>query len=754
MKMTIETLRDYSLVGVEAKKAIEMGLADAEWYRSPIPKQRMRELLARKDGPAIRDTLLWFALIIGSGCLFFILWSSWWAVLPYIVYSTLYASSSDSRWHESSHGTAFKTDWMNNLLYEIASFMVFRQSTVWRWSHARHHSDTIIRGRDPEISIPRPPAIKRIILGIMGLGGAIPEIKQIFLHATGKIDAEVATYVPEQEHGAVIFKARVYFLIYATVIFLAVYFGTILPLMFIGFPTVLGGWLMRIYGWSQHAGLQENVLDHRLNSRTIYMSRIHRFLYWNMNYHVEHHMFPLVPYHALPKLHELVKDDCPPPHKGLFHAYREIIPAIFRQMKDPSYYVDRKIPQKSKPFSYYTDNRIIGDPSTLVNGKIMVCKLAELPKGEVIRFDFNQRTYAIYYTQKGELYATDGMCTHGNAHLADGIIIGDSIECQKHNGRFNLKDGSPKRLPVCIGLKTYKVEIHDSKVLLCMPDESEENTEKENEPGVFQVISNHSLTPYIKELVLCPVNGKSFSFKPGQHVQLEIPPHDIEFQDFEIGGPHNQIWRDNGWFKSWSRNAVYLRRNYSLASNPVDNSFLKFNIRIALSPETNNIGAGKGSSYVFSLKSGDKVKLKGPFGDFLPANSDREMIYLGGGAGMAPIRSHLSFLLETENTNRKISFWYGARSLKDLFYHEYFNKLQEKPNFSFHVALSEPDEQEQWDGKKGFVHEFLLNDYLAKHHRPGEIEYYLCGPPAMIKASLKMLGKLGVPDKMIAFDEF
>ncbi|MEM7379679.1 MAG: fatty acid desaturase [Bacteroidota bacterium] len=136
--------RDYSLVGVEAKKAISMGLADAEWYQSPVPKAKMRALLVRKDGPAIRDTLLWFGLIAGSGYLVFALWGSWWAILPYILYSTLYASSSDSRWHESSHGTAFKTDWMNNLLYEISSFMVFRQSTVWRWSHARHHSDTSI----------------------------------------------------------------------------------------------------------------------------------------------------------------------------------------------------------------------------------------------------------------------------------------------------------------------------------------------------------------------------------------------------------------------------------------------------------------------------------------------------------------------------------------------------------------------------------------------------------------------------------
>ncbi|MEM9720930.1 MAG: NADH:ubiquinone reductase (Na(+)-transporting) subunit F [Bacteroidota bacterium] len=753
MKLEIEALRDYSLVGVEAKKAIEMGLADAEWYRSPVPKHKMRELLVRKDGPAIRDTLLWFGLIIGSGYLFFVLWGTWWAILPYIVYSTLYASASDSRWHESSHGTAFKTDWMNIALYEISSFMVFRQSTVWRWSHFRHHSDTIIRGRDPEISMKRPPLVKRLVLGIMGLGGAIPEFRQILLHATGKIDKEVATYVPPREHASVILKARMYLSIYISVVFLALYFNTILPLMFIGFPTVAGGWLLRIYGWTQHAGLQENVLDHRLNSRTVYMNRIHRFLYWNMNYHVEHHMFPLVPYHALPKLHELIKDDCPAPKNGLIDAYKEIIPAIIKQMKDANYYINRELPSTASIIAPKKENFFVGDPSKRIDGKIKVCQLAELPIGDIIRFDFGQKTYAVYHSQKGELFATDGMCTHGNAHLSDGIIIGNTVECQKHNGRFNLKDGTPDRLPVCIGLKTYKVEVLDQEVYIHIPGETEVLSDKE---GVsFQVLSNHNLTAYIKELVLAPTNGKSLSFRPGQYVQMEIPPHSIKTRDFNMKPPYNQIWANESLDDSWSRNTIYLKRNYSLASNPINKAILKFNIRIALSPEPRNLAMGKGSSYVFSLKPGDEVRLTGPYGNFVPTDTQREMIYLGGGAGMAPIRSHLSYLLETENTTRKVSFWYGARSKQDLYYQEYFSKLEQNlPNFSFHVALSDYVGLESWEGSTGFVHEVLYEKYLKRHPSPQAIEYYLCGPPAMIRASVKMLKELGVSDEMVVFDEF
>ena len=229
-----DVARDYSLIGPESERALQMGLADAEWYRSPIPREKMRELLVRKDGPAMRDTFLWFGLILGSGYLVFLWWGSWFVVFPYIVYSVLYASTSDSRWHEAGHGTAFKTNWMNNLLYEISSFMVFRQSSVWRWSHARHHSDTIIRGRDPEIAVPRPPQLRKIILTFFGISSAIPEMKKLLSHASGRIDAEVATYVPESEYKKVFFKARLYVSVFLLVIALSIIFGTILPLMYIG----------------------------------------------------------------------------------------------------------------------------------------------------------------------------------------------------------------------------------------------------------------------------------------------------------------------------------------------------------------------------------------------------------------------------------------------------------------------------------------------------------------------------------------
>ena len=745
-------IRDYSLIGVEAPMAIEKGLADAEWYQTPIPREKMRELLIRKDWPAIRDSIIWFGLLFGSGYLVYHWWGSWLAILPYIVYSVIFASSSDSRWHESSHGTAFKTDWMNNLLYEISSFMVFRQSTVWRWSHARHHSDTIIRGRDPEIAVPRPPDVSKIIQSFFGLSGGIPEMKRMVLHASGKIDPQVATYLPESEYKTVIFKARVYLFIFLAVITASIIVKTILALMFIGLPTLLGTWLMPIYGLTQHAGLQENVLDHRLNCRTVYMNRINRFLYWNMNYHVEHHMFPLVPYHALPKLHELMKDDCPAPYKSIVAAFREIIPTIRKQVKNPGYFVERKLPERAGVVKVAKADKTPVKEVNVRKDKIEVCSIADLPKGEVMRFDFEQKTYALYRTVSNNYYATDGICTHGNAHLASGVVIDEMIECSKHNGRFDLKDGSPKRMPVCVGVRTYNVEILAEKLVLEL-DEIRSKTESER-ALTFKVVSNKNVATYIKELVLEPIT-KKLNYLPGQYMHLSIPPHNTRFSDFEIEEPFRSEWEAERLFDSWAESKIHAKRNYSMATNPSIDSNLKFNVRIALSPDKQSITAGTGSGYVFSLKAGDEVNLTGSYGDFLIKDTDKEMIYLGGGAGMAPIRSHISRLFETQKTKRKVSFWYGGRSEQELFYNDYFEKIQrENHNFSFHVALSEPKAGDNPDFKTGFITNAVHEDYLKNHKNPKSIEYYLCGPPALIQSGLRLFKEMDIPDEQISFDEF
>jgi fatty acid desaturase len=259
-------LHDYSLVGKDTESAIQNGLAEATWYASSVPKDKMRELLERRNGPAVRDTLLWFALIVGSGACGFMLWGTWWAIVPFMIYGVLYASTSDSRWHEPSHGTAFKIDWMNDALYEIASFMVLRESTRWRWSHARHHSDTIIVGRDPEIAVRRPPNWGGLVLRFFGINTTFNFFRSVLLHCTGRLTADEKTFVPESEYGKVVARAYVYLAIYLVVLGLAVGTGSVLPLMYVGLPAFYGSWLQFVYGHTQHAGLAENVLDHRLNT--------------------------------------------------------------------------------------------------------------------------------------------------------------------------------------------------------------------------------------------------------------------------------------------------------------------------------------------------------------------------------------------------------------------------------------------------------------------------------------------------------
>jgi len=341
--------RDYSLTGPENAAAQAKGLASAQWYRCAIPRKQMKELMQRKDGPAIRDTLILYCAIIAAGVLAYFSWDTWWAVPAFAIYGVLYAAPGDSRWHECGHGTAFKTQWMNDVVYQIGSFMVMREPTPWRWSHARHHTDTIIIGRDPEIAVTRPPSFLTVALNAFHIKNAYYEMRKVILHSFGRITDAEKDYIPESEFPRVVRTARVWMAIYLAVIAACIATRSILPAMFIGLPSLYGAWMHLFFGLTQHVGLAEDTLDHRLNSRTVYMNPIFRFLYWNMNYHVEHHMFPMVPYHALPALHEIMKPDTPPPYPSCWAAYKEIIPTLLRQRKDPTYFATRPLPSSSQP---------------------------------------------------------------------------------------------------------------------------------------------------------------------------------------------------------------------------------------------------------------------------------------------------------------------------------------------------------------------------------------------------------------------
>ncbi len=276
-----------------------------------------------------------------------------------------------------------------------------------------------------------------------------------------------------------------------------------------------------------------------------------------------------------------------------------------------------------------------------------------------------------------------------------------------------------------------------------------------------EVVSNNNVATFIKEFVVRLPEGEILEFESGGYIQIDVPQIEVDFKDMEVEERFRDDWDK---FDLWSlkmKNDEPIFRAYSMANHPAEGNIIMLNIRIATPPWDRaknawmDVNPGICSSYVFTRKPGDKVTISGPYGEFFIKETGKEMVYIGGGAGMAPLRSHVFHLFHTQATDRKVSYWYGGRSLRELFYTQDFRDIEEKfPNFSYHIALSEPLPADNWDGPVGFIHQVVLDEYLSKHPEPEEIEYYLCGPPLMLKAVMTMLDELGVPESNIAFDDF
>lgn len=283
-------------------------------------------------------------------------------------------------------------------------------------------------------------------------------------------------------------------------------------------------------------------------------------------------------------------------------------------------------------------------------------------------------------------------------------------------------------------------------------------------PEVFEtkkwectVKSNNNVATFIKELVLELPEGEDVAFKAGGYIQIEVPPHELAYKNFNIEEEYHEDWDK---FNIWRYESVVKDttiRAYSMANYPGEKGIIMLNVRVATPPPRAPEGTPPGivSSYIFNLKPGDKVTISGPYGEFFIKDTQAEMVYIGGGAGMAPLRSHIFQLLKSQNSDRKISYWYGGRSLRELFYIEEFRELEEKhPNFQFNIALSEPLPEDNWTSYQGFIHQVLNDSYLKDHPAPEDIEYYICGPPMMLQAVLRTLDDLGVEPENIAFDDF
>jgi Na+-transporting NADH:ubiquinone oxidoreductase subunit F len=276
-----------------------------------------------------------------------------------------------------------------------------------------------------------------------------------------------------------------------------------------------------------------------------------------------------------------------------------------------------------------------------------------------------------------------------------------------------------------------------------------------------EVVSNSNVATFIKEFVVKLPEGASLDFEPGGYIQIDVPKYEASFRDFMIGDQFKGDWDQ---YKMWDlkvKNNEETFRAYSMANYPVEKNLIKLNIRIATPPWDNvrkqyvNVPPGLCSTYVFSRKPGDKVVISGPYGDFRIKETNKELVYIGGGAGMAPLRSHIFHLFHTLKTSRKVSFWYGARSLREVFYEDEFRDIEKRfPNFTFNLALSDPLPEDNWKGYTGFIHQVLLQNLLCQHDEPEDLEYYFCGPPQMNAAVIKTLDNLGVPKENISFDDF
>ncbi|OYP33144.1 NADH:ubiquinone reductase (Na(+)-transporting) subunit F [Rhodopirellula sp. MGV] len=270
------------------------------------------------------------------------------------------------------------------------------------------------------------------------------------------------------------------------------------------------------------------------------------------------------------------------------------------------------------------------------------------------------------------------------------------------------------------------------------------------------VKSNENVATFIKEFVLELPAGEDVNFKAGGYIQIECPPHVANYKDFAIQEEYHEDWDKYDIWRFVSKVDEPVVRAYSMANYPGEKGIIMLNVRVATPPPRNpELPPGKMSSYIFNLKPGDKATISGPYGEFFIKDTDAEMVYIGGGAGMAPLRSHIFELFKRRKTNRKVSYWYGGRSMRELFYVDHFREIEEEfPNFKFNIALSDPLPEDNWTGYQGFIHQVLLENYLANHPAPEDIEYYICGPPMMNAAVFKMLDDLGVEPENIMYDDF
>ncbi|TDO03306.1 NADH:ubiquinone reductase (Na(+)-transporting) subunit F [Sunxiuqinia elliptica] len=390
---------------------------------------------------------------------------------------------------------------------------------------------------------------------------------------------------------------------------------------------------------------------------------------------------------------------------------------------------------------------------------LLYAKKKLTPSG-VVKVDINEGD-TVLETNPGDTLLT----TLGNNKIFLPSACGGGGTCAMC--RCQVVDGGGSILPTETGYFTRK-EQNDNWRLACQVKVKEDLKLKipQEIMGIkkweCEVVSNRNVATYIKEFVVKLPEGETLDFKSGGYIQIDVPKIDVDFKDMDVDEKFRPEWEQFNLFDLKMKNPEPTFRAYSMANHPAEGNIVMLNIRIATPPFDRvnggfqKVNPGICSSYIFSRKPGDKVTISGPYGEFFLKDNDNEMMFIGGGAGMAPMRSHLFHLFHTlKQTDKQVTFWYGARSWREVFYFDQFKEIEKNfPNFSFHLALSDPQPEDNWEGPTGFIHQVIHDQYLNKHEEPEEIDYYLCGPPMMNDAVQKMLYDLGVPDENVLFDDF
>lgn len=391
-------------------------------------------------------------------------------------------------------------------------------------------------------------------------------------------------------------------------------------------------------------------------------------------------------------------------------------------------------------------------------GMLLFAKDKLTPKGDVV-ININDKERELTVNPGNSL-----LSTLGNNKIFLPSACGGKGSCGMCKCQVNSGGGSI--LPMETGFFSYKQQ-HENWRLACQV-KVKENLDMHVPEEILgikkwecEVVSNKNVATFIKEFVVKLPEGEHLKFKSGGYIQIDVPKIDVDYKDIRVEDRFMDDWKKFRMFDLKMKNPEATYRAYSMANHPAEGNIIMLNIRIATPPIDRakggfaNLNPGICSSYIFSRKPGDKVTISGPYGEFFLKDTENEMMFIGGGAGMAPMRSHIFHLFKTLKTGRKVTFWYGARSLKEVFYKEDFDAIAaEFPNFTWRLALSEPLPEDNWTGKTGFIHQVIFDNYLKNHETPEDIEYYLCGPPMMTSAATKMLYELGVPDENVMYDNF